>query len=242
MSHRKLALFCMALAVAPLCRAQSGQVEEVVARAAQGWLTDWAKQEQWPNPQIDAVVLPNRRPAPQCGQALQVFPGDTSQMSRLRFSARCPDGKSETYTVRASVRSKALAVAAAIPAGKMIDKSDLKLVNADIALTPDALRRIDDVTGHVSRRPLRAGQVVQARFLKAGEGVRRGQVVQIVSRQSQFQISAKGTAMQRGDGDTLVRVRNDASGKMILARVVGKGMVEPVMEGMAQKNVPAEFE
>jgi flagellar basal body P-ring formation protein FlgA len=189
---------------------------------------------------VDVVVLPNRRPAPQCGQALKVLPVDTAQVSRLRFSARCPDGVAETYTVRASVRSTALAVTSAMAAGKTIAESDLKRVDADIALTPDAMRRIDDVAGRASQRPLRAGQVVQARFLKAGEGVRRGQAVQIVSRQQQFRISAKGTAMQKGDADALVRVRNDASGKMILARVVGAGVVEPVLDGPAEKTAAAE--
>jgi flagellar basal body P-ring formation protein FlgA len=227
----------MALLVMPAQAVMAGDVEDVVSRAAHSWLTDWARQEKWPSAQIDVVVLPNRRPAPQCGQALKVVPTDTSQMSRLRFSARCPDGASETYTVRASVRSKALAVAVAMPAGKAIDKGDLKLVDADIALTPDATRNVDDIAGRASQRPLRAGQVVQARFLKAGEGVRRGQVVQIVSRQHNFQINAAGTAMQKGDSDSLVRVRNDATGKLIMARVVGPGLVEPVISSAVAKVV-----
>jgi flagellar basal body P-ring formation protein FlgA len=225
-------VLCGALLLSiPVSQAKASDAEDLVARAAHGWLVDWARQERWPNAQVDVVVVPNRRPAPQCGQALKVVPLDTSQMSRLRFSARCPDGVSETYVVRASVRTKALAVAAAMPAGKTIGKSDLKQVDADIALTPDALRDAEEIAGRASQRPLRAGQVVQARFLKAGEGVRRGQVVQIVLRQHQFQINAAGTAMQKGDVDSLVRVRNDATGKLIMARVVGPGVVEPVMSG-----------
>jgi flagella basal body P-ring formation protein FlgA len=157
-------------------------------------------------------------------------------MSRLRFSARCPDGAAETYVVRTSVRSKALAAASAIPAGKTIDKSDLKLVDADIALMPDATRHAGDIAGRASQR-LRAGQVIQARFLKAGEGVRRGQVVQIVSRQHQFQISTHGIAMQKGDSDALVRVRNDATGKLIMARVAGPGVAEPVIGAAAGKAI-----
>jgi flagella basal body P-ring formation protein FlgA len=86
----------------------------------------------------------------------------------------------------------------------------------------------DDVVGRASQRPLRAGQVLRERFLKAGAGVRRGEVVQIISRQQMFQITAQGTAMQKGDGDALVRVRNDVSGKLIMARVIGPGVVEPV--------------
>jgi flagellar basal body P-ring formation protein FlgA len=234
-SRLRSVVLLTALSVVPVQGAVASEVDDVVARAAHGWLSDWAKQEKWSNAQIDVVVLPNRRPAPQCGQALKVFPTDTKQMSRLKFSARCPDGTAETYIVRAAVRSKALAVTAAMPAGKTIDKSDLKLVDTDIALTPDAIRNADDIDGRASQRPLRAGQVVQLRFLKAGEGVRRGQAVQIVLQQRQFQIKAMGTAMQKGDSDALIRVRNDATGKMIMARVLGPGIVEPVMDVSSAK-------
>ncbi|QAU23970.1 flagellar basal body P-ring formation protein FlgA [Dyella sp. M7H15-1] len=225
------ALIVAALLALPVHGALAGEVEDVVSRAAHNWLADRVKQEQWPDARVDVVVLPNRRPAPSCGQALKVLPVDTARMSRLRFSARCPDGTAETYTVRAAVHTKALAVAAAIPAGKTIDKNDLKRVDADIVLLPDATLKVDDIAGRAAQRPLRAGQVVQMRFLKNGEGVRRGQVVQIVSRQPQFQISTMGTVMQKADHDALVRVRNDATGKLIMARVVGTGVVEPVVDG-----------
>lgn len=205
-------------------------VDEVVASAARSWLMDWARQGGWPTPSVDVVVLPLRRPPPQCGQALQVAPLDVSQPARLRFSARCPDGSAQTYTVRAAVHTRALAVAAAWPAGKLIGKDDLRLADVDIAFTPDAMLNPDDVAGRTSQRPLRAGQVLQARFLKTGAGVRRGELVQIVSRHQAFQISAQGTAMEKGDGDALVRVRNGASGKLIMARVIGPGMVEPVLD------------
>ncbi|MBE1160603.1 flagellar basal body P-ring formation chaperone FlgA [Dyella acidiphila] len=213
--------------LAPM-HAMAGQVQDVVASAARTWLVDWARQANWPDPEIDVVVLPLRRPEPSCGQSLKVMPADTSQLARLRFSARCPDGASETYTVRAAVHSKALAVISAVPAGKPIDKSDVQQVDVNVALTPDAVRDPAEVAGRASQRPLRAGQVVQARFLKAGASVRRGQLVQIVSRQQHFQVSTQGTAMQRGEGNELVRVRVDASGKSILAWVVGPGVVEPM--------------
>ncbi|GAB2567471.1 flagellar basal body P-ring formation protein FlgA [Dyella jejuensis] len=227
-SSLRFASIIAVLAVAPIHGAIAGEAEELVSRAARNWLADWAKQERLPDAQIDVVVLPNRRPAPACGSAMKIFPADTSQLSRLRFAARCPDGRAETYTVRAAVRTKVFAVAAAVPAGKAIGEDDLKQVDYDIALAPDALRDADEVAGRASQRPLRAGQVVQRRFLKAGEGVRRGQAVQIVSRQHRFQIHAAGTAMQKGDGDAMVRVRNDATGKFFMARVVGPGVVEPV--------------
>lgn len=203
-------------------------VDEVVASAARTWLTDWARQGHWPEPVVDVVVLPLRRPAPSCGQSLQVVPMDVSQPARLRFSARCPDGTAQTYTVRAMVHTKALAMTRAWPAGKVIENSDLQLTDVDIALMPDAMLKPDDVAGRSSPRPLRAGQVVQARFLKAGASVRRGELVQIVSRQQAFQISAQGTAMEKGDG--VVRVRSGASGRLIMARVIAPGVVEPVLD------------
>lgn len=224
-SRCRLLLPLLLLLPAHACAAA---VDDVVASAARTWLADWARQGNWPEPVIDVVVLPLRRPAPSCGASLQVVPVDVAQPARLRFSARCPDGMAETYTVRAMVHTRALAMTRAWPAGKVIEKSGLQLADVDIALTPDALLKPDDVAGQASSRPLRAGQLVQARFLKAGASVRRGELVQIVSRQQAFQISAQGTAMEKGDG--LVRVRSGASGRVIMARVIAPGVVEPVLD------------
>lgn len=210
---------------------RAGEVDGVVANAARSWLVDWVRQKAWPDPRIDVVVLAQRRPAPQCGQSLQIVPIDVSQPAKLRFSTRCPDGTAQTYTVRAAVHTKALAVSMAQPAGEPIGKGDLQLADVDLALMPDATLDPGEIAGRVSQRPLRAGQVVQVRFLKAAAGVRRGQLVEIVSRQQQFRISAQGTAMERGEGGALVRVRNGASGKLITARVMGPGVVEPAGAG-----------
>lgn len=227
----RLACLFAALAAVPVHGAMADDVEDLVAHAARAWLSDWARQEKLAGAQIDLTVLPNRRPAPSCGRALKIAAVDTAQPSRLRFAARCPDGAAETYTVRAAVRAKAYAAATAIAAGKAIGEGELRQVEADIALMPDAVRDAAEIAGRASQRPLRAGQVVQARFLKDGEGVRRGQAVRIVARRDRFRIVMAGTAMQKGDSGAVVRVRNDATGKLILARVVGAGEVEPLMEG-----------
>jgi flagella basal body P-ring formation protein FlgA len=235
-SRTRTLLIVSVLAACPVYGAVAGDAEALVARAARAWLADWTRQEKLIDARVDVSVLPNRRPAPQCGQAMKVAVVDTSQPSRLRFTARCPDGAAETYTVRATVHAKVYAALTAIAAGRAIGEGELRRVDADVALTPDAVRDVADAIGWTSQRPLRAGQVVQARFLTAGEGVRRGQAVRIVSRHSGFEVAMAGTAMQKGDSGATVRVRNDATGKSILARVVGPGEVEPALAGAARAD------
>ncbi|MFC4762286.1 flagellar basal body P-ring formation chaperone FlgA [Dyella koreensis] len=207
-------------------------VDDVVMGAARSWLADWARQEQLKSPRIDVMVLPQRRPVPSCGQALKVTAVDTTQPSRLHFSASCPDGSAQTYIVRASVRALVWSARQPIAAGVTIEQGDLKLAEQDMALRPDATAEAGRIVGRNSQRPLRAGQAVQVRFLKAGEGVRRAQAVRIVSSQHGFRVAAAGTAMQKAEAGKVVRVRNDASGRTFLARVVGPGEVEPVLGGM----------
>lgn len=80
------------------------------------------------------------------------------------------------------------------------------------------------------------GRWCRARILTAGEGVRRGQAVRIVSQRSGFEVAMAGTAMQKGDSGATVRVRNDATGTSILARVVRPSEVESALVGAARAD------
>ena len=52
----------LALLLALPVHAFAATADEVVASAARSWLGDWARQKNWPDPRIEIVVLPLRRP------------------------------------------------------------------------------------------------------------------------------------------------------------------------------------
>ena len=76
-------------------------------------------------------------------------------------------------------------------------------------------------------RPLRPGQVLQKRLLAAPVLVKRGEVVVIEARSGPIQVTASGEALEPGRQGDVVRVRNVNTGKIIRARVVDTGTVQP---------------
>jgi flagella basal body P-ring formation protein FlgA len=82
--------------------------------------------------------------------------------------------------------------------------------------------------GLSSRRALRAGEVLRKSQLLQIPLVKKGEVVRIVARRDQVEVTMTGEALDAGPRDAVVRVRNASSGNVIRARVTAEGEVEPV--------------
>ncbi|MGV2290545.1 flagellar basal body P-ring formation chaperone FlgA [Trinickia sp. YCB016] len=211
--------------------APAASVEAQVGQAAHAWLDNYVKQHQLQDARVEATVLSSRRPAPACDAPYDITPAGNGQLGHLTFAVRCPnDARTTFYQVRTSVFAKVVVAAADIPARQPIGVDDVTLEEENLAASPDALTDPAALAGRVSRRPIKAGSVVQARFLQGETDVKRGQMVQIVARNQQIEISAPGEAMQNGAKDDVIRVRNTSTGKVIAARVTGPGTVEPLID------------
>lgn len=204
-------------------------LEQQVTQASRAWLDGFVQKQQLRDARIDVTVLPGRGPVPVCTEPFDITPADTTRLKRMRFAARCPgSARAALFVVRAEVQAKVLVASAPIPAGKVIDRADVLLAERDIAATPDAIHNADDIAGRASRRPLRAGQVVQSRFLRGAQTLKRGQPVRIVARSQRIEVTAAGVAMQNGGENDVIQVRNVATGKIISARVTDASTVTPV--------------
>jgi flagella basal body P-ring formation protein FlgA len=197
-------------------------------QAARRYLADFARRQQLADPEIAVQVLPPARPLPPCAVPLEIEPADTRFLTRLRFTARCPGSAvASDLIVRADITAKVLVTIGDIPAGKPIPPDSLALEPRSLSAAPDAIARLDEVAGLSSRRALRAGQILQKRFLQPLQLVQRGQSVRIVAHNRGIEVDVPGEALQSGSQDELIRVRNIGSGRIISARVIGPGSVEP---------------
>lgn len=202
--------------------------EAVVAEAARRVLLEQAERDGLLAPEVEVTVLPSG-PAPTCAAPFEAEPVDTRFASRMRFQLRCPGGETvkAAYVVRARVTAEVVITVSAVQAGKPIVASELTLDRREVGTTPDAISDIESVAGKASQRPLRAGQVVQKRLLAEATIVKRGDVVQIEARRGPVQVSASGEALEAGRRGDVVRVRNTTTSKVIRARIVDAGVVEP---------------
>jgi flagellar basal body P-ring formation protein FlgA len=213
-------------------------LETRVREAALAHLETLADAQEWGDP-VFSIEIPTRiERSPHCARPLDILPLDTRQMSRMRFEVVCPaerDGWRETVVVRARVSAAVVVAATAVPARQPIQATDLRVETRDITTTPDAMSHTEDVEDQTSRRALRPGQVVQKRFLLPATMVRRGATVQIVADLGSVRVVNTGESLENGVQGQIVRVRNNATGTVIEARVVDHGTVEPVNRaGMSQ--------
>ena len=106
------------------------------------------------------------------------------------------------------------------------------LSDADVVFERREIDRIDDVildskgiVGQETRRALTVGTVLTKNMLGKPQLVKSGDNVTIVSIAGAVMVKATGQALQGGSAGDVIRVRNLASGKVILARVQDENTV-----------------
>ncbi|HEV7816296.1 MAG TPA: flagellar basal body P-ring formation chaperone FlgA [Janthinobacterium sp.] len=181
-------------------------------------------------PLFDVNVAKTTRVLPACARPVSVEPLDTRMLNRMRFTVVCPGdgGWRQEFVVRASLSAKVVVAALPVMAGKPLEKEQLTLERRDISAVPDSVAVLRDAVGLVSKRSLRAGDLLRSGQLAAAAAVKRGELVRIVARRDQVEVSTTGEAQEAGPLQSVIKVRNSASGTVIRARVIGAGTVEPV--------------
>jgi len=180
-------------------------------------------------PQFELAVV-SARPAPACTAPVTIEALDTRQPARMRFAARCPDGRGwrHDFTVRARVSALVAVTAAPVASNQAINDADVTLERRDVTNIPDPVGVLDAVVGQSSRRSLRAGEIVRASALAAPIAVKRGDQVVMQAHQDGIEVSMAGEALDAGARGAVVRVKNSASGQIVRMRVLGAGAVQPV--------------
>ncbi len=117
----------------------------------------------------------------------------------------------------------------ALPAGHVLAVSDLKTVRLEV----DGLRSYHHearrLAGSVLRRPLAAGQPVEAAHVTPPLLVRRGERVVVEARVDGLAVRTSGEALSAGRKGDTIRVRNLRSKRVVQAVVTGRGRVEVVL-------------
>lgn len=165
-----------------------------------------------------------------CAKPYTVQPLDTTQLSRLRFSARCPDqpGLEKLYTVRVELNGRILVAKQDIPNGQTLTADDVALALHPISDLTDVITESATVLGLSTRASFRNGQAIRKKLLEKALLIKRGQPVDIVARQEQIEVSVAGEAQENGRLNEVIRVKNKSNGKTIKARVIAEGLVSPL--------------
>lgn len=206
-------------------------------------LQERAEQARWIAPQFELSALdatPGRRSeAPlSCAQPVSVEPLETRFVTRMKWAVICADanGWRREVVVKARVSAQVLVMGEDVPAGQAIAAEQLRLERRDVSATPDALSDTEAAVGRTGRSTLHTGQMLAKRLLLAPLWVQRGQSVGIQASHAGIVVTVPGEALEAGrEGDT-IRVRNTRSGKVIRARVIDAGVVEPQAMGASTSD------
>ena len=133
----------------------------------------------------------------------------------------------KVYVSVAIQRRADVAVAARVlEAGTVVTAADLRTETRVLAQLPgDALIAIDAIVGREIRHRIPAGSAIRRHQVRVPELVRRGQFVTIESSSGSIIVKMGGIVQSPGAAGSIVRVRNQTSGRLIQARVVDAGRV-----------------
>lgn len=228
--------FAVVAAWCPLVVAVAGPQPEVAARveaAAREFLMEQATLKGLVEPTFELNLVTRPQALAACKQPVVVQALDTRYLSRMQFSAHCPgtEGWPRNWVVRAEVSAKVVVAVVDVPANRPLTEADLAQERRTLSDMADALPALEAAMGQASKRSLRTGQVVQPRFLAQPLLVKRGDSVNILARNGPIEVNVAGEALEAGRRGEVLRVRNAGTGKVIRARVLDSGVVEP--ESMA---------
>ncbi|MBR56518.1 MAG: flagella basal body P-ring formation protein FlgA [Myxococcales bacterium] len=114
-----------------------------------------------------------------------------------------------------------------IARGSRIQAGDVRLVERKRSAGPE--RHFTDLTaivGQVTRTPIIAGRAISLRQVRRVYSVKRGDKVKVRVSTGSLQISMSGKAVENGATGDDIKILNPISGRVIVARVVGPGLME----------------
>ena len=109
-----------------------------------------------------------------------------------------------------------------------VTASDFRIEEVAIDGRAEYCKNVSEVVGLVPQRYIRAGSAVAKNYFQQPVAVQYGSPVKIIVHYNGLEISAKGTAMARGRIGQVIKVKNDASQKILSAKIIDAQTVEVI--------------
>lgn len=173
--------------------------------------------------QVDPRTSLAACPAPEAFQQ----PGARA-WGKTTVGVRCTAPMPWTVYIQATVNVVADYVAAAVPLaqGQPVEASQLVLMKGDIAAMPNGI--ITDMAQAIGRSPtasLPAGTPLRLDTLKSKPVVQQGQTVRLVSKGTNFSVSAEGRAINQAGEGQVAQARTQ-SGTVVSGTARAGGIIE----------------
>lgn len=144
-------------------------------------------------------------------------------MASIALPAHAAEQK--PYVLSAQERMVEIPVMArGIDRGSMIQPQDIEWAQvAEHKLRRGTVTEEEDIIGKLARRPMRAGEQVSQASLRRPRVIEKGGLIAITYRTGTMNIKDMGIAMEDGSAGDVIRVKNEKSGKVVLAKLLKNG-------------------
>ena len=234
---RLLGVALAALAAAPPALAQDEPgytpdntlLQQVETMARTGASAATAEQPQGVRVDVKVGKLDPRLKLAPCQHIDTYLPPGLPVWGATRMGLRCTQGAklwNVSIPIQVSVYAQATVLKAALPAGTVLDASQLGQAEVDIAAAPGAA--VADpmlAVGRVLGRAVAAGTTLRQTDLKARQFFAAGETVRVNAVGPGWQVVTEAQAISAGIEGQAVRVRTE-SGRLLTARPVGDRQVE----------------
>lgn len=181
-------------------------------------------------PQIRLHDLDPRLRLPKCGAKLEAFlPGGAKTIGRTSVGVRCSGPRPWTVYQSANVAifDRVVVANRFLAKGTVLSAADLQLERRELSALPSGYETTPDhLLGKQVRYGLPAGTVVTSPTVKAAPLVNQGETVTLVIRQGGMEVRSSGVALSGADLGERVRVRNEASKRVIEGKVTANREIE----------------
>ena len=190
-----------------------------------------ATARQLPGVRVDVKVgkLDPRLKLAPCQHIDTYLPPGLPAWGPTRIGLRCTQGSklwNVSIPIQVSVYAQATVLKAALPAGTVLDASQLGQAEVDIAAAPGAA--VPDpllVVGRTLGRSLAAGATLRQTDLKARQFFAAGETVHVTAVGQGWSVETEAQAIGPGVEGQNVNVRTEA-GRLLSGRATGQGQVE----------------
>ena len=148
---------------------------------------------------------------------------------RFSLKASCKTPKRWGLNISGSIKvyRKILVSKQALPKGSILGNSNTYLQTSELSkLRSGYYTSLEQISGYQLKRAIRQNQAITPKIVSPPLLIRKNDEITISAGQdSTVIVRVAGIAMQDGRQDQQIRVMNKTSGKVIRARVIGKGEV-----------------
>ena len=155
-------------------------------------------------------------------------PNNFLEQQRVTIKLECFEPRWKTHvTVRVQRFGKVAVFTRSMRRGDVITPDDIKLVEYDLnQLFHGYYFNPKEIIGLVPIRTLPAGNIVNPKYVRLPDIVKRSQSVKIIYEKKNIQISSRGIALEKGALGDVIRVQNANSKKILDAEVISASTVK----------------